>query len=91
MIVNVIERPVTFRAAQNITGTEAVEMESLVSGTGVRLRVERNQWRIEYPAPADCERGKCVTIWVGDWLVVSSLNKVRVLNADEFYREFVTV
>lgn len=83
-----IQKPITYEAEQHNSGTELSDLKTLLEGTGVIVHQWPNHFSVEYPSPADVLRGRVENIWVGDWLVVSSLGEVRVLREDEYGKEF---
>lgn len=93
MIVDCVERPVTFRAVQHVTNTEVSEFEEILEGTRVSVVERRSSLVIQFPPPpyhthGYVENGPSETLWLYHWVVVSSLGKVRVMSDEEFTEEF---
>lgn len=86
------KRPVTFRAEQYTAGVQnAEDISEILAGTRVRLREDG---RIQFPPPpyhshGYVENGPSMSLWVGEWVVVSSLGEVRVVSNEDFEKEFV--
>lgn len=91
-MIDVVKIPVTYKAEQHVTDTKASDFDDVLEGTRVRVvHGGRGGLTAQFPPPPYryVETGPSQPIWVGDWVVVSSLGEVRVLPDEAFKKEFL--
>lgn len=84
----VVKRPVQYWAEQFSDEASKAYIEARLRGTGVRLGDGYLGESVLWPSDAGTMLGKRVALWPGDWVVVSSLGKVRVLSDAKMKKEF---
>lgn len=98
MIVDAIKIPVTWRAVQVEEGVYR-DIEKLLDATAYDVgyrTLSGNQLILIEPYPSYekygyVENRSSVTLWDGEWVVVSSVGEVRHLTDADYKKEFATV